>query len=116
MASVLLVEDEVLIRMMVTDMLEELGHRIAAEAGNLAEALALASSAVIDLAIIDVNLGSDNSEPVARALESRAIPFAFASGYAQGGMPEGFQSRPLLKKPFQMEQLARCIDELLAKA
>ena len=32
--SVFLVEDEVMIRMMVADMLEELGYRIAAEAGR----------------------------------------------------------------------------------
>ena len=32
--SVFLVEDEVMIRMMVADMLEELGYRVAAEAGE----------------------------------------------------------------------------------
>jgi CheY-like chemotaxis protein len=37
--SVFLVEDEVMIRMMVADMLEELGYRIAAEAGEIGEAI-----------------------------------------------------------------------------
>ncbi len=36
--SVFLVEDEVMIRMMVADMLEELGHSVAAEAGEIGEA------------------------------------------------------------------------------
>ncbi len=40
--SVFLVEDEVMIRMMVADMLEELGFRVAAEAGEIGEALRLA--------------------------------------------------------------------------
>lgn len=35
MASVLLVEDEALIRMMIADMIVELGHKIAGEAGDL---------------------------------------------------------------------------------
>jgi CheY-like chemotaxis protein len=33
-ASILLVEDEVLIRMMLVDMIEELGHKVIAEAGS----------------------------------------------------------------------------------
>jgi len=40
--SVFLVEDEVMIRMMVADMLEELGYSVAAEAGEINEAMKLA--------------------------------------------------------------------------
>jgi CheY-like chemotaxis protein len=34
-ASIFLVEDEALIRLMLADMVEELGHRVVAEAGNI---------------------------------------------------------------------------------
>jgi hypothetical protein len=34
-ASIFLVEDEALIRMMIVEMLEELGHRVVAEAGSI---------------------------------------------------------------------------------
>jgi CheY-like chemotaxis protein len=54
--SVFLVEDEVMIRMMVAGMLEELGYRVAAEAGDIDEALRLARTAEFDLAILDVNV------------------------------------------------------------
>lgn len=54
--SVLLVEDEVLIRMMGADMIEELGHRVVAEAANVDQAIGLARSTSFDLAILDVNL------------------------------------------------------------
>jgi hypothetical protein len=37
-ASIFLVEDEVLIRMMLADMVEELGYRVVAEAGNIQDA------------------------------------------------------------------------------
>ena len=51
--SVFLVEDEVMIRMMVADMLEELGFSVAAEAGEIDEAIRLAETAYFDLAILD---------------------------------------------------------------
>ena len=44
--SVFLVEDEVMIRMMVADMLEELGYSIAAESGEIGDALKLAQSEI----------------------------------------------------------------------
>jgi CheY-like chemotaxis protein len=50
-ASILLVEDEALIRMMLAEMVEELGHRVVAEAGNIKDGQALAGSAVFDLAL-----------------------------------------------------------------
>ncbi|MET4153817.1 CheY-like chemotaxis protein, partial [Bradyrhizobium sp. RT7b] len=37
-ASILLVEDEALIRMMLVEMVEELGHRVIAEVGNIDDA------------------------------------------------------------------------------
>ena len=79
--SVFLVEDEVLIRMMVADMLEELGHRVVAEAGDLSRAMKLAQSAVFDLAILDVNLHGEMSFPVAEAIKARQLPLIFSSGY-----------------------------------
>ncbi|MCP1858823.1 CheY-like chemotaxis protein [Bradyrhizobium japonicum] len=51
--SVFLVEDEVMIRMMVADMLEELGYKVAAEAGDITEALRLAQATEFDRAMAD---------------------------------------------------------------
>jgi CheY-like chemotaxis protein len=54
--SIFLVEDEALIRMMLADMIEELGHRVVAEAGNVEDGRALAETAIFDLAILDINI------------------------------------------------------------
>ena len=54
--SAFLVEDEAMIRMMIADMLEELGYNVAAEAGEIGEALRLAETAEFDFAILDVNI------------------------------------------------------------
>ena len=114
MASVLLVEDEVLIRMMVADMVIELGHTIAAEAGDLRSALEQAKDAVFDMALLDVMLGRESIEPVAKALVKRNIPFAFASGFGADGVPDDFSGRPWLQKPFSIERLEVCFAQLLA--
>ena len=114
--SVFLVEDEVMIRMMVADMLEELGYRIAAEAGEINEALKLAQSTDFDFAILDVNVNGKVISPVADLLTARNRPFIFATGYGSSGLPEEYRDRPALQKPFQLETLARMIDSTLKDA
>jgi len=114
--SVFLVEDEVMIRMMVADMLEELGYSVAAEAGEINEAIRLAQSAQFDLAILDVNVNGKVISPVAELIDSRSIPFIFATGYGSSGLPEEFRDRPALQKPFQVETLGRIIDVALKRA
>jgi len=111
--SVFLVEDEVMIRMMVADMLKELGFTIAAEAGEIGEAMRLAETTFFDLAILDVNVNGKVISPVADLLKARNRPFIFATGYGFSGLPEEYRDRPSLQKPFQIEILERMIDTVL---
>ena len=111
--SVFLVEDEVMIRMMVADMLEELGYSIAAEAGEISEAIRLVQSTEFDFAILDVNVNGKVISPVADLIKARNRPFIFATGYGSSGLPEEHRDRPALQKPFQIETLARVIDNTL---
>ena len=111
--SVFLVEDEVMIRMMVADMLEELGYSIAAQAGEISEAIRLAQSTDFDLAILDVNVNGKVISPVADLIKARNRPFIFATGYGSSGLPEEYRDRPSLQKPFQIETLARVIESTL---
>jgi CheY-like chemotaxis protein len=113
-ASILLVEDEALIRMMLVEMAEELGHKVTAEAGNVAEAQSLAEIEQYDLAILDINLQGTDVQPVAEIVRSRGLPFFFVSGYGSGGLPDGFEGTPVLTKPCSIELLRRTIDVLLA--
>ena len=108
--SVFLVEDEVMIRMMVADMLEELGCSVAAEAGEIGEAVKLAQSTEFDLAILDVNVNGKVITPVAELIKARNRPFIFATGYGSSGLPEEYRDRPALQKPFQLETLAQMIE------
>jgi CheY-like chemotaxis protein len=69
---ILVVEDEVMIRMLLEDMLGELGYTVAAEAARIDEALEATRNADFDLAIIDANLNGQPVSPVADALVARA--------------------------------------------
>lgn len=111
--SVFLVEDEVMIRMMVADMLQELGYTIAAEAGEIGEAIRLAQTTYFDLAILDVNVNGKVISPVAELLSAANRPFIFATGYGSSGLPEEYRDRPSLQKPFQIETLGKMIEATL---
>ena len=110
---VFVVEDEVMIRMLLEDMLTDLGYGVAASAGGLDEAIALARDSEFDLAILDVNLNGQPISPVADALVARGMPFVFATGYGERGLPEPYRDRPTLKKPFQMDGLKQMLQTAL---
>src|SRR5262249_42864411 len=110
---ILVVEDELMIRMLLEDMLNDLGYAIVAEAGRIDEALRAAKTADIDIAILDVDLNGEPISPVAEALAARGTPFVFATGYGEGGLPERYRDRPMLKKPFQIEALKAMLETAL---
>jgi CheY-like chemotaxis protein len=112
---VLVVEDEPMIRLLLDDMLTDLGYSMAAEAGRLDEALAAANQGGFDLAILDVNLNGEPVTPVVEVLVKRGVPFVFVSGYARRGIPEEHSRIPLLQKPFQVEGLARALAAATAR-
>jgi CheY-like chemotaxis protein len=111
--SVLIVEDETLLRMMITEMLEELGHRVTAEAARLEQALPLARSADFDLAVLDVNIAGQLITPVAELIASRQLPIIFATGYGVSDLPEAFRNRPALRKPFMVDGLKHAIEQAM---
>jgi len=113
--SVFLVEDEDLIRMMVADMLQELGYHVAAEAGTVDEAIDLWQKIHFDLAVMDVNLEGKLVFPVAAAIKTSNRPIIFATGYSTLSLPAEFRDSPALQKPFQIETLGKCIDDTLRK-
>src|SRR3954467_8994230 len=98
------------IRMMVCDMLEELGHKVVAEAGTLKKAIEVARLAEFDLAILDLRLGDETTELVAEITRGRGVPFFFLTGHTSDGLPGGFRNAPRLEKPVLCSALAKMID------
>ena len=115
-ASIFLVEDEALVRMTLAAMVEELGHRVVAEAGTIKEAGAIAMTGVFDLAILDINIDGLGIDPVAHVIERRGLPFLFVTGYGAEWLPSLFRRRPVLEKPVSLDRLRDTIDTLLEHA
>ena len=57
-------------------------------------------------ALLDVNLGSETSIPVARRLAELGIPYAFATGYGESfRIPAELEAVPVMKKPYDADAL-----------
>ena len=106
---ILVVEDEMLIGMLLEDMLADLGHQVVAVVPRLNEAMAAVEREAFDLAILDVHLNGQPVFPVAETLAKKGIPFAFATGYGERGLPQEYRSRPILQKPFAKDDLAKVV-------
>ena len=102
---ILIVEDNPYIAIALEEMLGEQGLVIAGVAGALDDALLLAASASLDVALLDVNIGDRRIDPVAEALVARGKPFVFTTGYGRAGLPEAFVDRPVVEKPFYIEEI-----------
>jgi PAS domain S-box-containing protein len=119
-ATVLVVDDEPTVRMLVTEVLEDLGH-IAIEAADATAALhVLQSNAHIDLLITDVGLpGGMNGRRLAQAAceRRRALKVLFISGYAESTLRSHDDLGPgihsVMTKPFTIEVLATRINDLI---
>jgi hypothetical protein len=106
MASVLLVEDEALIRMMIADMLVELGHTVVAEAGDFRTGLTLASAAEIDVAILDVSLGAHSSAAIAEVLQIGTSRLFSRPAMAWPGFLPTTKSAQLFASHFRLKNLS----------
>ena len=110
---VLVVEDESMIRLLIEDMLDDLGHTLAGEASSINEALILAREAEFDIAILDVDLSGQPIAPVVEILVARALPFVFATGYGLHGVPGRYRNTPTLQKPFDADALQQAINAVI---
>lgn len=114
--SILIVEDEAMIGMMLEDYLDALGYRLHAIAVSVDEACAHAREGGFDAALLDCNLQGEKSWPVADLLAERAIPFVFATGGITDDLPTSHASRPTLAKPFTIGAVERALGKVLDAA
>jgi len=113
--SILVVEDEPLIAMMLEDFLETLGHRVHATCDNVENAMAETEKGGFDLAILDVNLNGETAWPVARALRDKQIPFVIATGGHVESPPSEFKDVPIIEKPYTVDRVTPALEKALAE-
>lgn len=109
---VLVIEDEVTIAEQIKFFLEDAGMLVAGPFGTLAKARDAAMSAEFDVAVVDINLGGEDSYPVVDQLAKRGIPFILTTGYAPEEMPAKYAAYPSLTKPFEPQALLDAIEGL----
>ncbi len=98
---ILIVEDHALVAMELAAIVKGLGAVIVGPAGRLHRALAMAEREPIDAALLDVDLDGVQSWPVADALASRNIPFAFTTGFAASSILQpAFAGARVISKPY----------------
>ena len=112
--SILIVEDEPLIAMMLEDFLESLGHSVAATCDSVECALKKVENGGFDLAILDVNLKGENVWPVASRLRERKVPFVIATGGHVDPPPPEFNNAPVIEKPYTVDRVTPAIDAAFA--
>lgn len=113
-AKILIVEDEPLLAMAMSEQLREAGFEIAGTASVLAKAMTLLDQVECSAAILDCRLRGESIEPLASALSERDIPFLFYSGASSADVPERFRNMPLLTKPAGGIDLITALKTLLA--
>ncbi|MEO5961948.1 MAG: response regulator [Thermomonas sp.] len=101
---VLVVEDEVLLAMLLEDVFADAGAHVVGPAATVDQAIALIASEDIDVALLDVWLRDQRSDPIAEALRLQGVPYVLATGYMS---PDGAElaSAPTLAKPYRLEQV-----------
>ncbi|ANT61049.1 hypothetical protein AYJ57_12140 [Salipiger sp. CCB-MM3] len=109
----LVVEDNMIIAMDAADILSDLGAETVHTASSVAEAMRIIDAHPVQVAVLDVNLGSETSLPVAEMLAARGVPFVLASGYAgQSDWLSRFPKAPMTSKPFTIETLTKAVARL----
>ena len=112
--SILIVEDEPLIAMMLEDFLESMGHSVSSTCDTVSQALEAADKGGFDLAILDVNLKGESVWPVAAAPRAKGTPFVLASGGHVEPPPPEFKNAPMIEKPFTIDRVTPIIEAALA--
>jgi two-component sensor histidine kinase/response regulator RpfG family c-di-GMP phosphodiesterase len=114
--TVLLVEDEALVAIMMCDVLDALGFNVVGPLASVAQAIGPARDAMVDAALLDVTLGNERIYPVADVLKERRIPFAFLTGYGREGIDGRFADVPVIQKPVDDKALTAFLDRTITPA
>jgi len=114
--QLLVVEDDDIVRMLMVEVLDELGYTVI-EAQDASTALRILEDPAQTLALMMTDVGLPDMRGEALAAKARELrpllPVLFASGYADNlNVPEGMH---LIGKPFSIDQLRDKVVAILGK-
>jgi DNA-binding response OmpR family regulator len=108
---VLIVEDEGFIALDMESALTDAGCEIVGVAASVDGALTILDDKGCDAAVLDANLGGEDTAPIAAALRARQIPFLVVSGYERQ-RPGVFADAPFLAKPYTLSVFVATVQSL----
>jgi len=112
---VLVVEDDALLALNMARQLTDAGLAVVGPATSVNKALRLIRENGFEVAVLDINVGNQTAEPVARELRALGKPFVVHSGYSSEQHPPEFKGAPVLSKPVRpgvlVAMLLRCRDD-----
>jgi DNA-binding NtrC family response regulator len=115
-ASLLVVEDEILVLLELEAILREAGAEDIHLCRDVASALARIESDKITAAILDVRLGQQVVTPVARALAERGTPFLFYTGQAATEpLLKEWPKNRILPKPARSHTIVEALEKLIQR-
>ncbi len=112
MNRILLVEDENWVAMELAWLVEDAGYTVLGPERSVAEARKALGRVKVDLALLDVSLGSETVFPVSKLLEGMRIPFIFVTGNPTL-LPAEYSRHPLVPKPWQRHALLALIPQVI---
>jgi CheY-like chemotaxis protein len=107
--SVLIVEDEVIIGMMLFDEIARAGGTPIGPVTSVAGALKEIESGIVDAVILDAKLVDGSGAELAARLGERRIPYVVTSGYEQANLPRELRGAPFVAKPISLPLLMEAI-------
>ena len=105
--SILVVEDEAMVAMMLEDTLQDFGCNVIL-AGSIDDALSFVRKHALDGVLLDMNIHGRKTVAIAEELTIRSVPFVLVTGYSAGeGDPPVIKAAPRLQKPFDGASLGQ---------
>jgi DNA-binding NtrC family response regulator len=114
--SILIVEDEVIIGMMLVNEIAAAGGVPIGPVTSIANALKEIESRVVNVVILDAKLVDGWGGELAAHLEKRGIPHVVVSGYDRANLPEALSKAPFIAKPISIPLLMEAIKSLAVPA
>ncbi len=111
---ILVVEDETIVAFDLNCIIRKARGKVAGCATSLAQAMRLADTAGLSLAILDFRLGPHTSLPVAAKLHAAGVPFIFHTACGTSDASRTWPHAPIVHKPATPEDLVAAMVALLS--